>query len=106
MCNSAALATRFDVRNYSANRYRHAGTFQIIKIVHNGLVKAPIKSLDDIKLRDKNGDLITQKWLDDIINLMNGHGRLSDPENPTGVKFSGKNLQDFIFTIFHSKDSK
>ena len=96
MCNKAAIATRYDLRNYTANRYRHAASYQVIKMVHNGLVKSPIKSLDEIRLRDKNGDLITQKWLDDIINLMNGHGRLTDPENPTGVKFSGKNLQENI----------
>ena len=88
------MATRFDLRNYTANRYRHAGAYQVVKIVHNGLVKAPIKSLDDIKLMDKDGKLITQKWLDEIIGLMNGYGRLEDPENPTGVKFSGKNLQE------------
>lgn len=94
MVNSEARATRFDSRNYTASKYRDIATFQLIKIVHNGLVQAPIKSLDDLKLRDKDGEIITQKWLDDILLQMNGYGRLSDPENPTAVKFTGRNLQE------------
>jgi len=94
LVNSEARATRFDSRNYTASKYRDIATFQLIKIVHNGLVQAPIKSLDDLKLRDKDGEIITQKWLDDILLQMNGYGRLGDPENPTAVKFTGRNLQD------------
>lgn len=93
MVNKDARATRFDMRNYTANKYRDVGTFQILKIVQNGLVKTPIRSLDEAGLTDKDGQPITQKWLDKIIQLMNGQGRIEDPNNPTGVKFTGRNIQ-------------
>ena len=94
LVNKAARATRFDSRNYTASRHRDVATFQLIKIVHNGLVQAPINSLDDVKIRDKDGQIITQAWLDRIIGLMNGQGRIEDPENPSAIKFTGRNIQD------------
>lgn len=96
LVNRNARATRYDSRNYTASRHRDVATFQLIRIVQNGLVQAPIKSLDDIKLRDKDGEIITQAWLDRIIGLMNGHGRIEDSENPSAVKFTGRNIQDWL----------
>ena len=97
--NKEARVTRFDPRNYSASRHRDTITCQLIRIVHNGLVQAPIKSLDEIKLRDKDGEIITQAWLDHILGLMNGFGRIEDPEDNTAVKFTGRNLQESVIIV-------
>ena len=96
LVNPAARATRFDSRNYTANQYRGTAQFQLVTIVKMGCMKGAVKSLDDLKLRDKDGDLITQEWLDHILSLMNGGATIEDPDNPTAVKFTGRNLQDRI----------
>lgn len=96
MVNKKARRTRYDDRNYTASRTRDKAMFQLVQIVSNGLVKSPVRSLDDIEIRDKNGVRITQQWLDDRIAYMNGHKAIVDPNNPRGVKYSGRTLQETI----------
>ena len=94
MVNKKGRRTRFDERNYIASRTRDKVMFQQLQIVRNGLVKSPVRSLDEVEICDKSGVRITQQWLDDMLSYMNGNKSIEDPSNPNAVKYSGRTLQE------------
>ena len=83
LCNDKARNTRFDSRNFPANANQDKSTYQLLGIVNNGLVQTQVKSLNDLDLHDKDGNPITQEWLEEQLMYMNGQKTISaGPDKP------------------------
>ena len=68
-----ARMTAYDSRNDPAWHYEHGtAQFEVLKQVRLGPVSAAIKSLDDFNITDDDGNPITQDFLDDQLNYLNG----------------------------------
>ena len=68
-----ARMTAYDSRNDPAWHYEHGtAQFEVIKQVRLGPVSAAIKSMDDFNAKDGEGNLITQDYLMNQIDYLNG----------------------------------
>ena len=72
--NKSSRGTAYDPRNDAAWHRRCDNTqYQVLNIVRKeDDVHFPVKSLDDLQLVDQNDQLLTQEYLDEMVDYLNG----------------------------------
>ena len=66
------MGTKYDCRNDSAWHVKNRQTFTLGPIVTNGLEKREVRTLEDLQLSDKDGNLVTQDRLLHHMSYLNG----------------------------------
>lgn len=72
--------TRFESKNDPAWHYKDTEQFELIRMVRNDVIQSPIQQLDDLQLVNSQGVQLTQEWLVQQMQYLNGQvpiGRLS-----------------------------
>ena len=76
----SARGTRYESKNDPAWHYKDTEHFELVSIVRNDPIQSPVASLDDLKLTNSDGEVLTQQYLDKMLDYMNGAitiGRIS-----------------------------
>ena len=67
-----ARNTGYDNRNDPAYHYNSQAHFEIMQIVRTGENASAIQSVDDLGVMDKNNEKISQTWLNNQLDYLNG----------------------------------
>ena len=113
-----ARFTAYDSRNDPAWHYVHGiASYDILGIVKTGIVPVPVKNIEDLGATDNHNKLITQDYLRDSLDWLNGHNTFNglSARNTTkytvvrqraiGSKVRSGNVQKFVYTFITEKFS-
>ena len=70
--NSNHIQTKFDARNDPAWHMKTKQSFALASIVATGDECREVSLLDDLQVRNKMGEVLTQEWLDEQLQYLNG----------------------------------
>ena len=70
--SSVSRNTRFESKNDPAWHYKDGDQFELLKMVNNDIIQSPITRLEDLNLKDKDGNELEQAFLDQAIDYLNG----------------------------------
>lgn len=69
-----ARFTAYESRNDSSFHCPHGvPSYDILSIIKTGIVPTPVKKVDEIGATDDNNQIITQEYLKDMLDYLNGH---------------------------------
>ena len=57
---------------FLALHFKAAQQFQVLELVKLGDEDITVNTVGDLQIRDENGELLTQQWLDDHLDYLNG----------------------------------
>ena len=91
MRNADARNTAYDQRNDPAwHRRSDITKYQVMNILKNDdTMKHPVTNIDQLNISDDNGEQITQKWLDEYLDYLNGNRFMPDSEFSARNTFGG-----------------
>ena len=64
--------TRFDSRHDSALHFKATQQFQVLELVRLGEEDHTVNNVDELQITNESGQRLTQQWLDDHLDFLNG----------------------------------